>query len=77
MVCDLERRVRMAKANVEAISKIMVGWCGVPLYQRKDDKKDCLLNLDVRDHKIECVQFLYMSFFEYRVTIYCFFQLLF
>ena len=48
MVCDLERRVRKAKANVEAISKIMVGWCGVPLYQRKDEKKDCLLNLDVR-----------------------------
>ena len=47
MVCDLEHRVRMAKANVESISKIMVGWCQVPLYQRKDDKKDCLLNLDV------------------------------
>ena len=59
MVCDLERRVRMAKANVEAISKIMVGWCGVPLYQRKDDKKDCLLNLDVRDHRTECVQCIF------------------
>ena len=55
-VCDLERRVRLAKANVEAIGTIMAGWCQAPLYQRKDDKKDCLLNLEVSeiDHQLRC-----------------------
>ena len=53
-VCDLEHRVRLAKANVEEINSIMSGWSQIPLYQRKEDRKDCLLNLEVRfvDHKI-------------------------
>ena len=50
-VCDLETRVRLAKANVEAIETIMAGWCQAPLYQRRDDKKDCLLNLEVSHHE--------------------------
>lgn len=44
---DLERRVRLAKANVEAMSFIMAGWSKVPLYKRKGDKKDSFLNLEV------------------------------
>ena len=46
-VCALERSVRLSKANVEAISTIMAGWSKVPLYRRKGDKKDALLNLEV------------------------------
>lgn len=46
-VCDLERRVRLSKANVEHIRTIMRGWSDTPLYQRKDDKKDTLLCLEV------------------------------
>ena len=46
-VCDLERRVRLAKANVEQISTTMAAWSQAPLYQRKEDKKDCLLGLEV------------------------------
>lgn len=46
-VCDLERRVRLAKANVENIITIMSGWAQSPLYKRKDNKNDSLLNLDV------------------------------
>lgn len=49
-VCDLEHRVRLVKGNVEAISTIMAKWCEAPLYQRKEDKKDCLLNLEVSIH---------------------------
>lgn len=49
-VCDLERRVRLVKGNVEAIATIMAKWCEAPLYQRKEDKKDCLLNLEVSIH---------------------------
>jgi hypothetical protein len=47
MVCDLERRVRLAKANVEIMSSIMLGWSKTPLYRRKGDKRDALLNLEV------------------------------
>ena len=47
LVCDLEHRVRLAKANVEQISAIMAGWSQAPLYQRKEDRKDCLLGLEV------------------------------
>lgn len=46
-VCDLERRVRLAKANVEAMCTIMMGWSKTPLYRRKGDKKDSFLNLEV------------------------------
>ena len=46
-VCDLERRVRLAKANEETIHKIMEQWSQEPLYQRKEDKNCSLLNLEV------------------------------
>lgn len=47
MVRDLERRVRLAKCNVESIRTIMAKWSASPLYQRKEDKKGSLLNLEV------------------------------
>ena len=46
-VRDLERRVRLAKANVEQMNNIMSGWSQSPLFRRKEDKKDTLLNLEV------------------------------
>jgi len=46
-VCDLERRVRLAKANVDTMCNMMAVWCEAPLYQRKEDKKGGLLNLEV------------------------------
>ncbi len=46
-VRDLDRRVRLAKGNVEAISDLMAQWGRHPLYQRKEEKKDCLLALEV------------------------------
>ena len=49
-VCDLERRVHLAKVNVETICNIMAAWSEVPLYKRKDGKKDCLLNLEVLNY---------------------------
>ena len=45
-VCDLEKRVRLAKINVDTMCSIMAGWCESPLYTRKA-KKDALLNLEV------------------------------
>lgn len=55
MVRDLERRVRLSKANVESIKTILSKWCEKPLYQRKDDKKDCLLNLEVSTYRHTCI----------------------
>ena len=49
-VCDLERRVRLVKGNVHTITSIMAKWSEAPLYQRREDKKDCLLNLEVGGH---------------------------
>ena len=46
-VRDLEQRVRLAKANVEQMHTIMNGWSQCPLFRRKEDKKDTLLNLEV------------------------------
>ena len=46
-VRDLEQRVRLAKANVEQMHTIMNGWSQSPLFRRKEDKKDTLLNLEV------------------------------
>jgi len=46
-VCDLERRVRLAKANEEMMHNIMEQWRQEPLYQRKEEKNSSLLNLEV------------------------------
>ena len=47
LVRDLERRVRLAKANVENMCTLMAGWCKTPLYKRKEEKKESLLHLEV------------------------------
>ncbi len=46
-VCDLEHRVQLAKANVDTMCSIMAGWSKVPLYRRKNNKKETLLNFEV------------------------------
>ena len=46
-VRDLEHRVRLAKENVEAIRRSMEEWSHTSLYQRKEDKNNTLLNLEV------------------------------
>ena len=51
-VHDLEVRVQKAKDNVEEIQKIMTTWTKQPLFERKEDKYDTLLNLDDREDRI-------------------------
>ena len=46
-VHDLERRVQAAKDNVEAIGQLMTKWCDAPLYERKGEKREGLLNIEV------------------------------
>ena len=54
-VRDLERRVRLAKANVAHMTSIMAGWRETPLYQRREERKDPLLLLDV-SCKCACIR---------------------
>ena len=39
--------MRLAKDNVEQIITIMAKWAESPMYLRRGDKKDSLLNLEV------------------------------
>jgi dynein heavy chain len=49
---DLEARVQKAKNNVEEIQKIMATWNALPLFERKEPKHGCLLNLDDREERL-------------------------
>ncbi|KAM8946996.1 dynein axonemal heavy chain 9 [Pelodytes ibericus] len=51
-VHDLERRVQKARDNVQEIQAIMKTWV-LPIFERKDGKKDTLLNLDDRTERLE------------------------
>lgn len=51
-VHDLETRVQKAKDNVEDIQKIMTTWSKQPLFERKEEKNDTLLNLDDREDRL-------------------------
>ncbi|CAH2292037.1 dynein heavy chain 9, axonemal [Pelobates cultripes] len=51
-VHDLERRVQKARDNVEEIQAIMKTWV-LPIFERKDGKRDSLLNLDDRSERLE------------------------
>lgn len=69
MVHDLEKRVQAAKNNVESMSQLMTKWCEAPLYERKEGKKEGLLNIEVnvmRRHSFEILRRLrnFMSLLE-------------
>ena len=49
MVHDLEKRVQAAKNNVDSMGQLMTKWCEAPLYERKEGKKEGLLNIEVNN----------------------------
>ncbi|XP_076856222.1 dynein axonemal heavy chain 9 [Brachyhypopomus gauderio] len=51
-VHDLERRLQKTKDNVEEIQSIMKTWAN-PIFGRKEEKKDGLLNLEDRAERLE------------------------
>lgn len=51
-VIDLESRVQKAKNNVEEIVKLMSTWSKAPLFTRKEEKNDTLLNLTDREERL-------------------------
>ncbi|KAL3857821.1 hypothetical protein ACJMK2_012454, partial [Sinanodonta woodiana] len=51
-VFDLERRVQKTKDNVEEVRKLMATWSKVPLFVRKEEKNDTMINLDDRENRL-------------------------
>ncbi|XP_034427398.1 dynein heavy chain 9, axonemal-like [Hippoglossus hippoglossus] len=51
-VCDLESRLQRTKDNVHEIQSCMRSWA-TPMFNRKEDKKDALLNLEDRAERVE------------------------
>ncbi|XP_045691837.1 dynein axonemal heavy chain 17 [Phyllostomus hastatus] len=45
---NLENRMQKAKQNIEGISQAMKDWSASPMFERKDNKKEALLDLDGR-----------------------------
>uniref|UniRef100_H0X4M8 Dynein axonemal heavy chain 17 n=1 Tax=Otolemur garnettii TaxID=30611 RepID=H0X4M8_OTOGA len=45
---NLQNRMQKAKQNIEGISQTMKDWSANPLFERKDGKKEALLDLDGR-----------------------------
>jgi phage shock protein A len=52
-VIDLESRVQKAKDNVEEIKNLMSTWSKTPLFERKEEKYETVLNLDDRKERLE------------------------
>ncbi|XP_039595259.1 dynein heavy chain 9, axonemal [Polypterus senegalus] len=52
LVHDLEKRLQKTKDNIEVILNIMKTWVS-PIFERKEGKKDTLLNLDDRGERLE------------------------
>ncbi|XP_005407434.1 PREDICTED: dynein heavy chain 17, axonemal [Chinchilla lanigera] len=45
---NLQNRIQKAKQNIEGITQVMQEWSANPLFERKDNKKEALLDLDGR-----------------------------
>lgn len=50
-VCDLESRLQRTKANVEEMKSCMRSWA-MPVFDRKDGRKDALLSFEDRDERL-------------------------
>lgn len=46
-------RIKLAQTNIENILKAVRNWCNQPLYERKDGKKEQLLNMEDRTERIQ------------------------
>nr|XP_056713421.1 dynein axonemal heavy chain 11 [Euleptes europaea] len=51
-VYDLEQRLQKSKDNIKAVQQIMKGWMEQPLFCRKDNKKEALLNLEDKEDRL-------------------------
>uniref|UniRef100_A0A8D2LWB0 Dynein axonemal heavy chain 11 n=1 Tax=Varanus komodoensis TaxID=61221 RepID=A0A8D2LWB0_VARKO len=65
-VHDLEQRLQRSKDNVKAIQQIMKCWMEYPLFSRRDNKKESLLNLEDKE-EILAKKFLSLQEDGYRI----------
>ncbi|KAG7159120.1 Dynein beta chain, ciliary-like 3 [Homarus americanus] len=54
-VSDLENRVQKAQANVRRLDNILATWIQKPIFERRDGKRDTLLNLDDKAERLKKV----------------------
>ena len=54
-VSNLESRVQKAQANIKVMDSILASWVLKPIFERKDGKKDALLNLEDREERLKKV----------------------
>lgn len=54
-VSNLENRVQKAQGNIKVMDGILVSWVLKPIFERKDGKKDTLLNLEDRGERLKKV----------------------
>lgn len=54
-VSDLETRVQQVQANVRRIDDIMMTWVLKPIFERREGKKDTLLNLEDKAERLKKV----------------------
>ncbi|XP_060638089.2 dynein axonemal heavy chain 11 [Anolis sagrei] len=52
LIHDLEQRLQKSKDNIKTIQQIMKSWMEHPLFSRKDNRKEALLNLDDKEEKL-------------------------
>lgn len=51
-VHDLEQRLQRSKDNVKVIQKIMKSWIELPLFSRKDNRREALLNTEDKENML-------------------------
>lgn len=59
-VCDLESRLQRAKDNVEEMQSCMRSWV-TPIFNRKDGRRDALLNLEDKAERLDKFYDLFRS----------------
>jgi len=53
LVNDIQRRLQKSHSNVKSIESILESWCCTPVLERKDNKKDTMLDLEGRMDKFK------------------------
>lgn len=53
LVDNLQTRIQNSQANVKAIQSVLQSWCCTPVLERKDHKKDTMLDLEGRMEKFK------------------------
>ena len=53
LVNDVQNRLQKSQANVKIIESILESWCTLPILERRDKKKDTILDLEGRVEKFK------------------------